>query len=164
MIDLHCHVLPGLDDGPATIDEALAQLELPFVTAPSLVERTLFAVGRGRPVLLAHVERCSAFHEDDELAGRLSDRGFLLQVTAGSLVGRFGRRVEQVARRLLEDGHAHVVSSDTHDSLRRPPGLREELRQAGLEIGERGDRCAEGLTEGPSGALRRVKGTGRSHP
>jgi protein-tyrosine phosphatase len=23
MIDLHCHVLPGIDDGPATIDEAL---------------------------------------------------------------------------------------------------------------------------------------------
>lgn len=214
MIDLHCHVLPGLDDGPATLDEALAQLEqaaargmrtmvatphvswqfpqvtarriaagvqevnaalraaqiglevlsgaevqlsrwdeldeaeaaalrlgggpwtlveLPFVTAPSLVERTLFAVGRGRPALLAHVERCSAFHEDHGLAGRLSDRGFLLQVTAGSLVGRFGRRVEQVARRLLEDGHAHVVSSDTHDALRRPPGLREELCQAGLE-------------------------------
>jgi protein-tyrosine phosphatase len=24
MIDLHCHLLPGLDDGPATLDEALA--------------------------------------------------------------------------------------------------------------------------------------------
>jgi protein-tyrosine phosphatase len=24
VIDLHCHVLPGIDDGPATIDEALA--------------------------------------------------------------------------------------------------------------------------------------------
>lgn len=26
VIDLHCHVLPGLDDGPATMDEALALL------------------------------------------------------------------------------------------------------------------------------------------
>lgn len=24
MIDLHCHILPGVDDGPATLDEALA--------------------------------------------------------------------------------------------------------------------------------------------
>ena len=24
MIDLHCHVLPGIDDGPRTVDEALA--------------------------------------------------------------------------------------------------------------------------------------------
>ncbi|HEV2769827.1 MAG TPA: CpsB/CapC family capsule biosynthesis tyrosine phosphatase [Solirubrobacteraceae bacterium] len=213
VIDLHCHVLPGLDDGPPTLDEALAQLreaaargmaamvatphvswqfpqvtaqriaagveavnaalqaaqielevlpgaevqlsrwneldeteaaglrlgggpwtlvELPFVTSPSLVESSLFAIGRGRPALLAHVERCSAFHEDRELAQRLSERGVLLQVTAGSLVGRFGRRAEQTARRLLEDGHAHVVSSDTHDARRRPPGVREELGQAGL--------------------------------
>ena len=22
MIDLHCHILPGLDDGPATLDDA----------------------------------------------------------------------------------------------------------------------------------------------
>src|SRR5262249_46332934 len=24
MIDLHCHILPGVDDGPSTLDEALA--------------------------------------------------------------------------------------------------------------------------------------------
>ena len=24
MIDLHCHVLPGIDDGPATVAEAIA--------------------------------------------------------------------------------------------------------------------------------------------
>ncbi len=24
MIDLHCHILPGIDDGPDTIDDALA--------------------------------------------------------------------------------------------------------------------------------------------
>jgi len=23
MIDLHCHLLPGIDDGPATLEEAL---------------------------------------------------------------------------------------------------------------------------------------------
>lgn len=26
MIDLHAHVLPGIDDGPATLDDALAVL------------------------------------------------------------------------------------------------------------------------------------------
>ena len=28
IVDLHCHVLPGLDDGPSTIEEAVALLEL----------------------------------------------------------------------------------------------------------------------------------------
>jgi len=31
MIDLHCHLLPGIDDGPATIDEALAMARLAVV-------------------------------------------------------------------------------------------------------------------------------------
>jgi protein-tyrosine phosphatase len=28
MLDLHCHILPGVDDGPATLDEALAMARL----------------------------------------------------------------------------------------------------------------------------------------
>ena len=28
MIDLHCHILPGLDDGPTTIEESLAMAEI----------------------------------------------------------------------------------------------------------------------------------------
>ena len=28
MIDIHCHILPGIDDGPKTVDESLAMLRL----------------------------------------------------------------------------------------------------------------------------------------
>src|SRR5713101_2145082 len=27
MVDLHCHILPGLDDGPATMEESIAMAE-----------------------------------------------------------------------------------------------------------------------------------------
>src|SRR6266849_994218 len=27
MVDIHCHLLPGIDDGPATLDEALKMAE-----------------------------------------------------------------------------------------------------------------------------------------
>src|SRR5260370_17103024 len=27
MVDLHCHILPGLDDGPATMEESVAMAE-----------------------------------------------------------------------------------------------------------------------------------------
>jgi len=27
MVDLHCHILPGLDDGPATMEESAAMAE-----------------------------------------------------------------------------------------------------------------------------------------
>lgn len=29
MRDIHCHILPGVDDGAADLDESLAMLELP---------------------------------------------------------------------------------------------------------------------------------------
>ncbi len=28
MIDLHCHILPGLDDGPSSMQEALAMCRI----------------------------------------------------------------------------------------------------------------------------------------
>ncbi|MBI3147075.1 MAG: capsular biosynthesis protein [Betaproteobacteria bacterium] len=43
MIDLHCHLLPGVDDGPATMDEAIA------------MARAALANGIGEAVLTPHI-------------------------------------------------------------------------------------------------------------
>lgn len=40
MIDLHCHILPGLDDGPATLDEALDLARLAVAGGVSTVVAT----------------------------------------------------------------------------------------------------------------------------
>lgn len=49
MVDLHCHILPGLDDGPSTMDESLAMAEAAIadgitrvVATPHASERYLF--------------------------------------------------------------------------------------------------------------------------
>ena len=68
----------------------------------------------GHRLLLAHPERIRAFREDPMLCGRLVREGMRCQVTAGALVGRFGRDVQRFARWLLEEGHVHVVASDAH--------------------------------------------------
>jgi len=87
----------------------------------------------GLQVLLAHPERCAAFHRDRRLLERLVDRGARCSLTAGSLVGTFGRAVERFAAELAAEGFAHTVASDAHDTGPRSPGLREPLRAAGLE-------------------------------
>src|SRR5438874_2187364 len=43
--------------------------------------------------------------------------------TAGSMMGRFGRRVRRFTLDLLRSGLVHNVASDAHDLDRRPPGL-----------------------------------------
>ncbi len=213
VIDLHCHVLPGIDDGPETIEGSLALargavaagtqtlVATPHVswrypnaagtitrlvnevnarlTAEAvalevrpgaeiamtrladiepaqlprlglgggpwlLVEPPFTAVAtgldtivqdlqhRGHRVVLAHPERCPAFHRDPRMLESLVRGGVLTSITAGSLVGRFGGEVRRFAVRLLENEIVHNVASDAHDHIRRPPGIAKELEQAGF--------------------------------
>lgn len=78
MIDLHCHVLPGIDDGPKTIEGSLA------------LARAAVAAGMRTLVATPHV---SARYPNDadtiarlvgELNGRLVEEGVQLDVLAGA--------------------------------------------------------------------------------
>jgi protein-tyrosine phosphatase len=213
VIDLHCHVLPGIDDGPEEIEGSLALvraaaaagettlvatphvnwryanvaveierltdelarrlaaddtamqlvagaeiamthvaelseaelsrlrlgdgpwllLEPPFgPLAGSLAEIVEDLQRRGHGVILAHPERCAAFHRRPELLESLVRGGALTSVTAGSLVGHFGERVRRFALELFASGLVHDVSSDAHDAIRRAPGMSREIEEAGL--------------------------------
>lgn len=213
MIDLHCHVLPGIDDGPTTIEQSLELvraaalagtetivatshasahypngaetihrlvselrerlrrediavaiepgaevamthveaidptelcrlrlgggpwllLEPPFLPVVLGIERTVATLREhGHQIVLAHPERCPAFHRDPDLLRKLVAGGVLTSITAGALVGRFGKPVRRFASRLLAEGLVHNVASDAHDSRRRPPGIAAELDRAGL--------------------------------
>ena len=218
MIDLHCHILPGVDDGPptmegtfdlarahvaagvthvlatphvtwdipttstqvhdgvATVNAALREEGIPLEVLPGgelaltrvaelddgelralalgggpwlLVESPLTpsAAGfdnvlhhlqaRGHRLVLAHPERCPAFQREPERLAALVHAGMLTSITAGALIGRFGSTVERYAHELVRDGLVHNVASDAHDTHRRPPGMRDELEDAGY--GEHAD-------------------------
>ncbi len=214
MIDLHCHVLPGIDDGPPTMadsldlarahvasgtstvvatshvswdhpangvanlpglvgelrdalvaaeipldvrvgaevaltrvgemeDEELRALtlgggpwllvECPFTPSPAGFDIVLGELERrGHSLLIAHPERCPAFLADIDLLVSFTRRGMLTSVTAGALVGQFGRDPQRFAHELLRRGICHSVASDAHDLDRRPPGIRPVLERAGL--------------------------------
>jgi protein-tyrosine phosphatase len=213
VIDLHCHALPGIDDGPPTIEASIAlvraaadagtstivatphvswryqnraeeiirltqELQERLITADIPVEirpgaeiamtragdidrKELPRLGigggswllleppftplvtgldfvvlglqsDGYQILLAHPERCPAFHSDPEMLRSLVRAGALTSVTAGSLVGRFGGEVRRFALNMFADELVHNVASDAHDEIRRPPGITGELERAGL--------------------------------
>lgn len=210
-VDLHAHVLPGVDDGPATLEDTLALarvavaagtdrivatphvnearyiapeaiapavdevnrhlgeagialrveagaevaltrlldlsdddlgvlrlgggpyllLECPFAVIAGDFEPLIYDVQtRGYRVLLAHPERCPVFQRDPDRLVRLVDGGALVQLTAGVLRGAFGSRTREFAHRLLREDLVHVLASDTHDAVRRPPGLGDALEHA----------------------------------
>ena len=74
-----------------------------------------------RPVI-AHPERHAVFARDLEALARFVRRGALVQLTAASFTGDFGRTASTAAREMLDAGLAHIVASDAHGT-RRPPAL-----------------------------------------
>jgi protein-tyrosine phosphatase len=219
MIDLHAHVLPGVDDGPATVEEAVAMcrsaaadgvgtivatphqyhelwenadrdalagllatvrdavgpapklllgaevrvdsellaevdrlpggtlltlagshyllLEFPSLrpaTSPRHVVHEVLVAG-WRPVV-AHPERIPWLAEDLEMLFALHERGALLQVTAASVAGRFGRRPQACCEALLGAGAVALVGSDAHNLTTRAPGLSDARRVIAARWGE----------------------------
>jgi protein-tyrosine phosphatase len=63
----------------------------------------------------------------------LVQRGVVVQVTVGSLLGEAGQRTKETAQRLLRRGLVHVLASDGHAAT----GERCPLLTPGVEVAAR---------------------------
>jgi protein-tyrosine phosphatase len=214
MVDIHSHILWGLDDGAGTLEQSLAMMRIAaesgttdIVATPhanfryslqtalvierineiSAVSRALpkvhrgcdfhlsfdniqaalenpakYAINGGRYLLvefpdtsltgmghalgallrrglipvITHPERqpvlCQITAEFEEWI----QMGCLVQVTAQSLLGRFGRHPEECAWELVSRGMAHAVASDAHDEKNRTPRLDEAFIAVAARVGQ----------------------------
>lgn len=118
----------------------------------------------GRIPVLAHPERIPCFWDEPDRLRRWVSRGVLLQVTAGSILGDFGRQAMEFSEWLLDEELVHLVASDAHDVGRRPPRLAEARewlrRRKGLDEKLFGDgiRALIGLGPEPDAAAPVVPG------
>ena len=229
MIDLHCHYLPGIDDGAQTLTESLALAraavadgithavmtphvhvgvyenrtagidaavesfrqalaanaiplaisaggevrigaelidllqvnEIPFLGQLNGQRVMLVEMPHGQiPVgadrltawllkqnvlpLIAHPERNKDVMRNLAKLDPFIRQGCLLQVTAGSLLGRFGEVAERRARELLDRGDIFAVATDAHNMDNRPPLMRAARAFLAAEAGE---ATAKALTE-----------------
>jgi protein-tyrosine phosphatase len=109
-------------------------LEPPHHTAPPGFEDAAFELmTAGLVPVITHPERLSWINEHYAMFERLADRGVWMQVTAGALTGRFGRRVKYWGERFVGEGHCHVIATDAHHPQRRPP-LLAEARDAATRL------------------------------
>jgi protein-tyrosine phosphatase len=113
-------------------------IEPPFsATASGIAPILMDLQEHGQRILLAHPERCPAFHREPDLLEAIVRSGVLTSITADSLIGKFGETVRRFALGLIGKGLVHNVASDAHDEARRPPGVLVQLEQTGLaELGE----------------------------
>ena len=97
----------------------------------------------GATPILAHPERLDFLNEPEAMEGLLI-QGALVQVTAHCLLGaRTSERIR--AFEWLRRGWVHVVASDAHDVVRRPPLLSSARRWL---IEQVGSQVADDLTRG----------------
>lgn len=93
------------------------------------------AVAGWRPIV-AHPEFVPWMAENAESVARLVSLGALVQVTAMSVTGDFGRRAQADTHGLLDAGLVHFVASDSHGPRRRPPGLKRAHDAVAARWGE----------------------------
>jgi len=230
MIDLHCHILPGLDDGAKTIEDALAMAEdaiqdgithlvgtphasteyrfdfqkvqaareelqqrlngrLTLATGcdfhldhenltllrknpalycvnqkdyllvefnefsiPPAMDQTLHELQlMGLRPVITHPERNAILRAQPDRLRSWVHLGCFAQVTAGSLAGVFGPGPQEDAWIWIKQGLVHFVSSDGHNTSRRPVKLRFAFEAIAKEHGK---PLAEALlVENPSAAF-----------
>jgi protein-tyrosine phosphatase len=214
MVDIHSHILYGMDDGASSSEQSLAMLDLAitdgvsdivatphanphFAFRPDRIEeqiaelaaarRDRIRIHRGCDFHLsfdniedafAHPDKYTINHKcyllvefsdllipksTDDLFGRMRQVGLtpiithpernpllrkridnleewtaagcLIQVTAQSLLGRFGKRAEAAAMELLSRNLVHFIASDAHDTVHRPPLLRAAFEFVSRKFG-----------------------------
>jgi len=99
-----------------------------------------FLVAGIQPII-THPERNITIQKAPERLDEWLHGGCLVQVTASSLTGRFGRTAMSFSHKLLEENKIHFLATDAHNLESRPPLMKEAFdfvaKQYGGETAER---------------------------
>ena len=106
----------------------------------------------GMRLIITHPERNPLLQQRMEQLEKWIDMGCYLQVTADSLFGRFGRRAHAFAEGLMDRNMVHILASDGHDTVKRPPVLQDAYKHVSKKWGEK--RASLLMTENPGAVLR----------
>ena len=118
-------------------DSRYVLFEPPQHLLPPRLEDLIFGLqASGYVPILTHPERLFWIEGHYDLIGRLVRNSVLMQITACSLTGRFGRRPRYWGERMLNDGLCHLLATDAHNAERRAPRMAEARELAAQRLGE----------------------------
>jgi protein-tyrosine phosphatase len=137
------HIAPDLEaqlrDGRVLTlnDSRYLLLEPPHHVLPPRFEDLIFELqAAGYFPILTHPERLSWLEGHYDLIGRLVSSSVLMQITAGSVMGRFGRRPRYWAERMLDEGLCHLLATDAHNTEQRAPRMAEARDVVAQRLGD----------------------------
>ena len=101
------------------------------VLPPGMVGYCQAILAAGFRPILTHPERLSWIENHYDIICSLDEVGVLIQLTAGSITGRFGDRAQYWSRRMLLEGRVDLIASDGHNVKGRPPRMDSARRLVG---------------------------------
>jgi protein-tyrosine phosphatase len=108
---------------------------------PSMNDAFYEMIVAGMYPIITHPERNITIQRHPERMKEWLREGCLVQVTAASLSGRFGRTAQSLAMEFMEKDWVHFLATDAHNLQSRPPNLREAYdvvsKRFGTEKAER---------------------------
>lgn len=130
-------------------------LEPPHHVAPPNFEDFVFRVlAAGYVPIVTHPERLSWIEQDYAIFQRLAHKGAWMQLTSGSLTGRFGSGARYWGERMLDEGLVQILATDSHGVTRRPPLLAEGMEAAAKWVGQ--EEAQRMVSERPAAVLANV--------
>jgi len=121
---------------PTLGDSGYLLLELPEYSVPPHLDQLFHNLRyRGVTSIITHPERHSMLMGDLKLLRQWHDEGILVQVTAMSITGRFGKGIAKSARAMLKAGIVDFIATDAHAAHGRSPILSRAFDEVSDEFG-----------------------------
>lgn len=89
--------------------------ELPMNSKPLNLFDMVYEIQRAKLIpVLAHPERYSFVQNNPDLIYDLIERGILMQQNYASILGRYGKKAQVIAKKMLQANAVHFLGSDVH--------------------------------------------------
>lgn len=104
-------------------------VELPFRSVPRYASQLLFDLQiAGYVPVIVHPERNQEILEHPDILYNFVQKGALTQITAASMIGKFGKEAQKFTHQLIEANLTHFIASDAHNTTTRPFYMAEAFQ------------------------------------
>ncbi|MBA9025663.1 tyrosine-protein phosphatase [Peribacillus huizhouensis] len=128
-VRIHQHLIISLEmDEVLTLDNRgkYLLLELPSGYVPIYTQEVIYQLlMKGITPIIVHPERNRELIEDPHLLFQLVQQGALTQLTSGSVIGLFGKKIKSFSEKIIEHHLAHFIATDAHNVGSRGFSLQE---------------------------------------
>ncbi|WP_433745241.1 tyrosine-protein phosphatase [Falsibacillus pallidus] len=111
-------------------------IEFPSGHVPRYAEKLLYDIQlKGLMPIIVHPERNQELIENPDILYKFVKNGAFTQVTAGSVVGKFGKKIQKFSDQLIASSLTHFVASDAHNETNRAFHLGEAYNRIKKQFG-----------------------------